>query len=601
MSIADQSPNLPEPKDVNAGAQSAEGGDLNCSSFRELVERHPDGVLVVGAEKTVLYANPAARRLLQRPSSGVGKFSLTPLVHPHDLELLTEHLSSRDGEAAKAIHRTLRFRRRAGIWDWLECTGYRTGGRIAGVLVLILRDPACRREQLELLAQLAFTDPLTGLANRTVLVQRLEHRLKQRDLAQRPAGLVTLDLDGFKQVNDTFGHAVGDELLCELGARLRKTVREADTVARMGGDEFIVLLEEVLQIGDVITCAERLQRQLASPIAVDGRQLLVSASMGLLLVNSSDATAKELLHYSDVALYRAKTLGKDRYVVFDKPVRAGVRDGLRLQGELREAVQKGELCLLYQPEVDFDSGCITGIEALLRWRHPRRGMMRPAELLPLIQQTSLWKPVRQWVCQEAFRQACTWVALGGGPALTRLTINLSAEDLRSEELDAELVRHLRDTGLPSTNVLLECPESLLLEQTELAIHRLHALRKLGVQLAIDSFGAHFSSLRLLEGLPIQMIKLDRALVDDAAAGGSLLNGICSIARDLGISVTAKCIETPEQHRAAVRARCHRGQGYLFCPPLNGAELTPLLTASAGLLLARSRQGASCLEDVSAAR
>lgn len=590
MSTAEQpSHSLQEEEDHAGQIDATHVGKPEYTPFQELVERHPDGLLILGHEKTITYANAAACRLLKQDARSLINACIASLVHPGDAEMLAERLDSLHEEATAVIHCTLRFQLGAGAWGWTECAGRLLPMETSGAVVLVLRDLGWRQEQLEWLTQLAFTDPVTGLANRTLLIQRLEHRLRLRDLHQRPIGILSLDLDGFKRVNDTFGHATGDELLRQFGTRLRESVREADTVARLGGDEFVVLLEEVFQIGDITACAERLLGQLGSPLHIDGREILVSASMGLVLANSSETAAEELLDYGDLALYRAKAAGKSRYAVFDKPARAEVRERSILQADLREAVRNGDLCLLYQPEFDLETGRITSVEALLRWKHPSRGLVAASDLLPLVKQAALGREIRQWVFREACRQARAWSAMGGSHAQVRLTVNVSEDDLQSEELPSELVRCLHEAGLPSSRLVLECPEAVLIEYTELAMRRLQMLRTLGVGLAIDSFGARFGSLRLLECLPIQTIKIDREVVHEASTGGPMLKAICSIARDLRISVTAKCIETPSQHRAVLRARCNSGQGYLFCSPLSGEEMTTLLTVSPGLAWVRGEE------------
>jgi EAL domain-containing protein (putative c-di-GMP-specific phosphodiesterase class I) len=283
-----------------------------------------------------------------------------------------------------------------------------------------------------------------------------------------------------------------------------------------------------------------------------------------------------LLAHADVALYRAKNSGKACYALFDEPARAEERESSSLQAGLRKALEDGQLCLFYQPEVDLGTGRIRSMEALLRWQHPERGLIEAGELFPLVRQAGLGRVISRWVHREVCSQASHWFANGIVDAQTQVTINLSEEDLQCEELAAELETSLLAAGLAPQHLRLECPEAVLIENTGLALRRMHALRKLGLGLAIDSFGARFGSLRLLEYLPIQSLKVDRSLVDGSMGNPAILRAVCSIARDLQVSVTAKCIETVQQHQTAVQARCDCGQGNLFSPPVNLDEMTHLL-------------------------
>jgi len=574
MSADDQPSSLLEEEDPLAESECATGEHLSgAAPYRELIAALPHGVLILSREHTLLYANPAACLLFKKPLSQLESASLTDLLHPDDYPVIIEKLQGLDVDPSETVQLTLRFEQGATAWCWLECTARSLPLEQPGSTVLVLRDFSNHQEELERLTHLAFTDPVTNLANRAFLSQRLEHRLKLRDLHSRPIGIISIDLDGFKRVNDTFGHAVGDELLRQFGARLRKTVRDADTVARMGGDEFVLLLEEVSQLKEVSACAQRLLGELWSPFLVNGREIAITGSMGLTLGSSTQFSAEELLRQADTALYRAKALGKARYVVFDEPARAQDQERLDRETELRQAVKSREFKLRYQPEVELQTGKISSIEPLLHWDHPRRGAMNSADLSTSIQEASLGREISRWLHDEVCRQAKQWSRIGAVNSRVQVVLSLSAEDLRCEELPAELASSLTQADLPPHCLLIACPESVLMEDVELAKRRARAFRNLGVGLAIDNFGARFGSLRFLESLPIQVLRVDPTLVEDAENGGALLRAICSIARDLQIRVCARCVGTPEQRDALLRANCDFGQGSLLAPPLTESEMS----------------------------
>jgi diguanylate cyclase (GGDEF)-like protein/PAS domain S-box-containing protein len=570
--------------DAGDGVGAVEEQVTSLSTFQELVEQHPDGLLILDTGSLIRYANPAACELLRVNSAALLSRRLSSLIHPGDRADFTAYLEGLCGQIGEALHRTFRCQRGTAGWQRVECAGRQLPTEAINTLVIVLRDLGTRREQLETLTQLAFTDPVTGLANRSLLMQRLVHRLKRRDLQRCPVGILSLDLDGFKRVNDTYGHAAGDELLRQCGLRLSQQVREYDTVARIGGDEFVVMLEEVFQLTDVAACAERLLGSLRTPIQLDGCEVMISASVGGALARSTELIAEEFLAFADAALYRAKLSGKNQCALYDDPARIEVKQGLTLQAEFRNAVHSQELSLYYQPVVDLHTGRIDSVEALLRWKHPQRGLLLAGELLPLIQQTSLNRLVRQWIQRQICNHAQLWAQFETDGPPFQVTVNLSEEDLCCEHLANDLERGLREVGLAPRHVTLECPERILIDHSDLAIRRMHTWRKLGVGLAIDSFGAQFGSLRLLDSLPIQSVKVDRTLVNDEPGDRSILAAVTAIARDLGVTVTAKCIESPQQYRAALRAQCTHGQGHLFSAALTGEGITQLLSGHQRLTL-----------------
>ena len=435
------------------------------------------------------------------------------------------------------------------------------------------------------LAHLAAHDALTNLVNRSVLRERLQAALSRPTGASGDGAGVALlfvDLDDFKVVNDTLGHQAGDELLVQVAARLTAAVRPSDTVARFGGDEFAVLLDGPVSAASARRTAERILFTLRSPFTVTDRQVLVGASIGIACGVPGHTSAEELLRQADTALYRAKRAGKGQAVMFESAMHTGLTDRLELAADLRGALERGEFALYYQPEVDLSSGRTVCVEALLRWRHPRRGVLLPGAFLPLAEESGLIVPLGQWVLEEACRQAALW----GRPCRTgrrpMVSVNLAVRQLTQADLPAQVEAALRAAGLPAAALCLEVTEGALLAGGERATANLVACRALGVAVALDDFGTGYSSLSDLLRLPIQVLKVDRSLVQrlESDAGAAVVRAVCASARALGIAVTAEGIESAEQAARARALGCRRGQGFYFSEPVPAELWAPRLAGAA---------------------
>jgi diguanylate cyclase (GGDEF)-like protein len=427
---------------------------------------------------------------------------------------------------------------------------------------------ALRASEAELAHQ-AFHDPLTGLANRALFRDRVEHALERARRQPERIAVLFLDLDDFKIVNDSLGHRAGDRLLESVASRLLNATRGCDTVARLGGDEFAVLLENVREDWDAAVVAERIVAALRAPVHVEGRSVKVQASVGI--AKASDAAgAEELLRNADVAMYAAKTGGRARWEFFAPEMHAAIVERLALQAELHQALDRGEFRLLYQPIVELDGGKLLGVEALLRWAHPTRGLLSPEVFIPTTEATGLIIPLGRWVLREACRQCAAWPESVTGGESVHVAVNVSAKQLQHEPFVQEVAEALRDTGLLPARLVLEITESALMDDTEATLKKLREIKALGVGLALDDFGTGYSSLTWLRRMPADIVKIDKGFVNGLPRDGNdtaLIRAILNLGGALSLRTIAEGVETEEQLRLLRELGCEVAQGYLFAPPL----------------------------------
>lgn len=446
-----------------------------------------------------------------------------------------------------------------------------------GQLGRSLQHVSAQKEELQ---YRAFHDPLTGLANRALFLDRVRHALDRRGREGNVPVVVFVDLDDFKTVNDTFGHAAGDELLRAVGERLTRCIRPSDLAVRLGGDEFAVLVEDGRDLGAVIRIAERVIEAVKHPITVDGLELRTGASVGLAASHAPGDDADALLRNADVAMYTAKTRGKDRFAVFDPSMDAAVTERRALKAELEGAVERGELVLRYQPIADLahTSGAgLSGVEALVRWHHPSRGLLEPDRFLPLAEESGLIVPIGRWVLEEGCRQVRAWQTAGHRGL--GLSVNVSARQVGHPDFAQEVRAILRHTGLPAGSLTLDVSESLMIADRQPVIAALHGLRTEGVRLAIDDFGRGLSSLGQLGRIPVDVLKIAKPFVDaldGSAAGARIAEAIVALGHSLQLSVVAKGIERPDQLVQLRALDCDRGQGFLLARPLEARQLGRLL-------------------------
>ncbi len=430
------------------------------------------------------------------------------------------------------------------------------------------------------LAHLAHHDTLTELPNRTLFLDRLKQALARARWHGRLVAVIFLDLDRFKVINDTLGHDTGDRLLQQMSARLHSSVRERDTVARFGGDEFAILLDDMASENDVGHVAQKVLDALAPPFEIDGRELYVSASLGISQYPNDGDDARALLKNADTAMYRAKESGKNNYQFYSADMSAHALERLTLESSLRQALGRNEFTLHYQPQVDVRSGAVLGVEALLRWRQPGRGLVGPGDYISLLEETGLILPVGEWVLTTACEQLRAWRAAGWDEL--RLAVNLSARQVADPGFAGLLERLVTQHGCVADKLELEITESVLMQQTRNAVENIEAAHRLGVRIALDDFGTGYSSLSYLQRFPIDTLKIDRSFISDLpgdADDALLTEAILNMARSLRIAVIAEGVETTAQRDFLSARGCHLMQGYLLGHPVPAAEIARRAPAS----------------------
>ncbi|MHB8330291.1 MAG: putative bifunctional diguanylate cyclase/phosphodiesterase, partial [Acidimicrobiales bacterium] len=557
--------------------QKEEAEDLARRSedrFRSLVQNSSDTTLVIGSGGCITYVSPAVEALLGRFPAELVDTVATDCVHPDDREMLIRQLSSRLQTTAVTEPIQFRMGDPGGTWRHVEavvtnlCDRPSVGGYVANV-----RDITERKVAESLLAHQALHDPLTGLPNRVLLVDRLRQAIARSRRNESPPPVVMfLDLDRFKLVNDSLGHGAGDDLLVEVADRMSDVVRATDTVARFGGDEFVLLCEDMVDEASVTTLAGRIMKVLEAPFALNGEQLHVGASIGVATVDDESGTAEELLGDADFAMYLAKARGgQGRVQLFDQATRATARQRVHTETALAQALERDELEVHYQPVVETASRHMVGVEALVRWQHPTRGLLLPSAFLDVAEQTGLIVPIGTWVLAEACRQVQAWNERLAIDAQLSLSVNLSGRQLAEPDLAASVAATLRRAGVsPGTlKLFLEVTETLLPEDDVEARRHLLDLHALGIELAIDDFGTGYSSLGYVRDLPISMVKIDRSFVaglGDSERDEAIVGAVVQLAGTLGLQVVAEGVETEAQFANLSDMACDFVQGFLFGRP-----------------------------------
>jgi diguanylate cyclase (GGDEF)-like protein/PAS domain S-box-containing protein len=545
--------------------------------FRTLVQNASDVIMILDDEDRVSYASPSATSMFgHKPLEGEG---LTELVSPQDRARVGAALESMRSSAEQHRRGDWRVTRSDGTTVELEarCSNLRRDPTVQG-MVLTLRDVTDQRRLERELKHRAFHDSLTGLANRVLFQDRVEHALARARGKTAVVGVLFVDLDDFKVVNDTMGHGVGDELLVAVARRLSATVRAHDTAARLGGDEFAVLVEDATRPADVEVLAEHVVKAFAEPFRLSTGPVSVAASVGVATAMDS-ADADELLRHADLALYAAKGTGKSRWRRYQPSLHTGMVERHELRSGLDEAIAEATFTLRHQPIVELATGVVVGFEALLRWPHPQRGMVMPEAFIALAEETAHIVPLGAWVLEHALADAARWQHLTTPPRPLHIGVNVSARQFRDPGFVTSVQHALRTSGLDPALVMLELTESLLMRHDDRIGRDLHTLKDLGVHIAIDDFGTGYSSLSYLRQFPIDVLKIDKSFIDgmaDSPRQTALVEAIIRIAHTLELQAVAEGIETQTQRDLLATIGCPLGQGFLFSHPLPADETEKLL-------------------------
>jgi diguanylate cyclase (GGDEF)-like protein/PAS domain S-box-containing protein len=509
-------------------------------------------------------------------------------LHPQDRDRVVDDIHRHIESGKNKWTDEYRFKRRDGSYAFVIDRGYvvhdadRKPVRMLGSMM----DVSERKVLEEQLTHQALHDPLTKIANRVLFRDRVDHALSKQRRDNSKLAVLFLDLDNFKSVNDSIGHGAGDKLLIAVAQRLQDCLRTSDTAARLGGDEFAVLVESIHSSDEATMIAERINAVFRQPFVIENKEVFMGTSIGIAQSGDHAVTADDLLRNADLAMYKAKNGGKGQYVVFEPQMHEALMERLELEDDLRLAIDDRQFTIHYQPIVDLGSRQMLGMEARVRWNHPRYGMLPPMKFIPLAEETNLIVPLGEWILDEACRQVKRWSDQFAGSFDISVTVNISIRQFQQNELVHIVGRALENSGLKPSSLILEITESFMMQETESTIAKLHQLKKLGIRLAIDDFGTGYSSLSYLQRFPIDILKIDKSFVDkigNGDEGRAVARAIIMMGDSLHLKTIAEGIERPEQIAALQNLGCEAGQGFHFARPLAPEAMENFLSQKAETL------------------
>ncbi len=563
-------------RDVTERQQAEDALRESEARFRTLADTAPCAIVIYQGRR-FLYANAATVAISGYTREDLEHMSFWDMVHPEFRDLVRERGAARQRGEPIPNRYEFKILTKHGEERWVDFSAgtIEYGGEAAALGTGF--DITERKRVEEQIKEIAYHDALTGLPNRLLFNDRLQVAVAQAHRQRQRLAVLFLDVDRFKVINDSLGHTLGDRLLQSVARRLADCIREGDTVARLGGDEFTLLLPGMARAEDVAKLAEKILEALRRPFAFDGRELFVTASIGISLYPDDGGDPEALVKNADTAMYRAKEQGRDTYQLFTAAMNATAMERLALEHGLRRALPQNELELHYQPIVDVASGHVHGVEALLRWRHSELGLVTPTEFVPLAELTGLVVPIGAWVLRTACRQAAEWQKRVA-PGLS-VAVNLSARQLQQPDLVAVLTRVLDESGLDPRYLDLEITESHTMQSADATAETLRRIKALGVRISIDDFGIGYSSLAYLKRLPIDTLKIDQSFVRDITTDpedATIVTAVIALAQTLRLVVVAEGVETQEQLAFLAARRCDRMQGFLFSRALPPSECSDLL-------------------------
>lgn len=563
-----------------ANARSEAALRISEARFRSIVDHSSDVISILNADLEISYVSPSIERIFGYKWGDIRNRKMWDLSLNEDIAKLRKFIESLKASPNEIGRLEWRIEDSNGVWYYVETTGKN-----------LLHDPDVKgivltthniHEQKDLEAQLthqAFHDSLTNLANRALFRDRVEHAYSRSKRFNTPIAVLYLDLDNFKNINDSQGHSFGDGILGIVSETLKGCIRLSDTIARIGGDEFAILLEDTNQPENAISVAERILESFKTPITINGREIIISTSIGIVTTESegSNNSADELLRNADVAMYVAKENGKGHYVIFNTVIHGFMLEKMELQADLPAAIENKEFVMHYQPIIDLQSHEVSGFESLIRWIHPRRGPVPPLRFIPIAEDTGLIVPLGRWVLRESCLRLKELQTLC--QKKFTMTVNISGRQLQSREFVQDISDILDETGIDPTSVVLEITESMMMEQGEMMFKRLNSIKALGVRLAIDDFGTGYSSLSYLQQLPIDILKIDRSFIAEIDKGfdnSAVARTIISLSETLHLSTIAEGVEKLGQASTLQALSCQYAQGFHFSKPLPIDELKEYL-------------------------